>query len=269
MRSLLFALSLAGTAHAACGIDACPRPQLDTGRIPLTQISAGMRTLNLSTAGQTASAYESIVAGSYAINPALAVGARVPFITLQSADSTRVGLGNLVLNGEWRAVGDTVTWRAGLQLETPTGADGLVDQHFELLPYGVAQIDDGRWRAQAWVGYRRALVGGHDHGAHDHGESEPDAPQDAVALYAAGHAEQEALARLLVGGTFFDHRVQPAAGVGVQQVIGHDATTFAVARAQLRSQLNETFAVSADTEIPISDARRFDWVAGLRFDCLL
>lgn len=292
IRSALLILGTAGAAHASCGFDACPRPQLDTGRIPFTQLSAGLRTLGLSADGQTASAYESIMAGSVAIGPSVAVGARVPFITVAGAEQTQTGLGNLVLNAEYRNVGERFTWRAGMQLETPTGADNLVDQHFELLPYGVAQVDVSGWRAQVWVGYRQALAGEHDHGAsgdghdghdhghdhgnsHDHGHSHDHGTLDqaktnaAAALYAAGHAEKEALARLLVGTTLFEHRLQPAVGLGVQQAFGHESETFGVARAQVRSQLGETFAISVDTEVPVTDARRFDWAAGLRFDLLL
>jgi hypothetical protein len=109
------------------------------------------------------------------------------------------------------------------------------------------------------------LVGGHDH-HHHHGDAAPDS---ATTLYAAGHAEQEALARVLVGGTFFEHRLQPAIGLGTQQVIGSDNTAFVVARSQVRSQIGERFAISVDGEVPMSDARRFDWAAGLRFDLLL
>lgn len=201
----------------------------------------------------------------------LTLAITAPFITLNADGATAMGLGNVVVSGETPARWDQVATAVGLQVETPTGADTVADDHFELLPYARAQFTGDTLRAQAWLGYRHAVSADHAQGAGaDDGHAHSHAARASVAsVYLDAHGAQELIYRGLIGFTAWRGRLQPAVGVDGQQVLVAGKETLLTGQASLRSRWTETLALTVRAEVPVTEARRFDWSTTLRLDVSL
>lgn len=264
----LCTLATAGAVHASCGIDACPRPTLeDTAAVDPVRFSGGFRVVGFSTEAASGQAYETLAAAAWSPLEPLTIGVVVPFVQLVADDQTASGLGNLVGTVEGRAaLGEALSGalfgHLGAQLEAPTGSAAIVDDHFEILPYGMLQWQGDALRARAWVGYRQAVVSGHEHDhdhAHDHAPSVGD-------LYRAGHAEREVLHRVLAGVSTLGGLVEPAIGLDGQHALGDGPGAILIGRAQVRSQIGERVAVNLAGQSALTAARHFDWATALRLE---
>ncbi|MCB9544385.1 MAG: hypothetical protein H6706_00655 [Myxococcales bacterium] len=242
MRALCLLLSLGpAAAHAACGLDACEAPRAAASAPAWLGLATGVRALGLA----AGTLYEPTLRVTVLPVAGLAVGAEARGLGLPA--DHRYGLGNAVLFADaHHAVGAT-TLLAGLQVELPTGAADLVDDHAELLGHVGAVQPVGGLRLGGRLGYRHALGAHHHH----HADDAPVVP---------GHGARELVYRL--GAGLPVGRLEPGLDLDGQHVLDADAheRAFLSALARLDARLTPDATLRVAARAPLTTARRQDWL---------
>lgn len=199
----------------------------------------------------------------------LSLGARVPFITLESEAGRENAVGNPTLFGEASLVTtERTSLRLGTQLELPIGQNepGLASDHVETLPYLGITHRGSRFTLLSDLGFRVALGGDEGDQSADEASGKALHPEPAtspdgspgVALMVDPHADEEFLYRF--GVTSHWPRLSPTLYVDGQLVLGHTSGDdhFSTAGLAVAIPVAGRYRVVPAAQLPITSAKRFD-----------
>ncbi len=275
----LLILLLPHRAVASCGLDVCPldsaQAEGDERQVAEVQLPV-LFQLNKFTVGDTEGHYvESLLRAEYRRFEHWVFAASLPIVHLMVDDDNRTGLGNGVILTEWQfPLAASLSASLGAQVELPIGDfdAGIASDHVEALPYGRITMARGRIRAGADLGFRFAVASDEEE-AEDSleypliGFLRPHTPADGDGnvLYVNPHEERELLYRAMVGYTFMDDVLAPAAFVHGQRVLSGDSETKTYVNGgfQLRCRLNQQLELMLLGEVPLTSPGRIDWRTGM------
>ncbi len=247
--------SAGGVASANCGVDYCPLPNDPAQKTSLGAVQLLVRHVEFSLPDGEGSYIENLVRVEVRRFSNWNFGGWIAPIMLSVDGENRTGLSNPVLFAERREpVGERWRLLGGAQLEVPMGDshNGIASGHSELLSYVGGTLDDRSIRVQIRVGLATALSKGHAHAGGN-------------ALLVNPHADTEAQVRASIVAPLREGKLQPGAFLTGRMVLMEDVEerSFLTGALGASYQVTKIARLQGQVEVPLTEAQRFDWRAGV------
>lgn len=247
-------VSASGLAEANCGLDYCPLPEDEASKLELGSVQLMVRHVEFSLPEGNGSYLENLVRVDVQRFANWNFGAWIAPTMLTVNEETRTGLSNPVLFAERRQpIGNRWRLLAGLQLEVPMGDshNGIASGHTELLSYVGAAIDTDALRLQVQGGLATALSKGHGHSGSN-------------AIFVNPHEDREAQVRATLVAPLLNGRLQPMALFNGRVVVEDvEDRMFLTGAFGASYQITGNVRFTGQIEVPLTEAQRFDWRAGM------
>lgn len=247
--------SARGVAEANCGLDYCPLPEDAKADLSLGTVQLLVRHVEFSSSEGDGSYWEHLLRLEVQRFSNWNFGAWIAPIVLTVDDETRTGVSNPVFFVERREpIADRWKLLGGLQLEMPMGDShsGIASSHSELLSYVGVAFNGAGVALQAQGGFATSLSEGHGHVGGN-------------PVFVNPHADQEVQGRASLIVPLLDGKLQPGAQLHGRMVVMEEVEdrTFLTGALSVTYQVTTMARLQGRVELPLTDAQRFDWRAGL------
>jgi len=267
MLGAVLALVLPDLAWAGCGLEMCPAvdaagpAKRSSLRVPIaTQLT------RYEGAGGQGQIYRADAGVEFWGRDDIVLSAVIPMIVVDADDASgQVGHGNPL--GNVQMVSHPISWLSvagGFLLEVPLGDETLVDDHWVVLNHVQARLNLGRPMVHLRAGYLRTFGGtegevgasdGHDH-HHDHSTAAHTLPVDP-------HSDQEARAKAMVGIVLGDWTPALTWDGAIEVQGSSPGTQFHSMGGTIQANLSTRLKGQVQALVPVTQARRYEWRAGL------
>ncbi len=277
---LLIGISL--EANATCGLDVCP---VSPGHVDDNGDVTPLMGLRHTSVTDNAHYTEATFGALVQANQWLQLGVNIPLLTSSIANSTTIGIGNVVPFATAQLFGQEhgVVSNMGIQIETPTATNpALGDSHFLVLPTTQLGWQSDQLYFLTTLGWGRTLGGSHKHAAdtdgsgddqhvdhghgHDDHHSSPASAAESIFIVNP-HSESELLLRMDVGAGWTVGKQIINAGVRTDLVedVSQDESTGSIVTMGPTIQYGQSkMTAEVFFLMPISQTERFRTRSGLR-----
>ena len=263
----LAAVMLPSEVWANCGLGSCPVvPAEASGKNGMLRMPIRSEVTAFDFADQSGTYTRTQLGLEVWGRDSIVISGALPVIALSRDDeATKVGLANPLANVQ--IVTRPVSWltvAGGLMLEMPLGDDDLVDDHFVTLKHFQARVQAGLLEVRGYGGYLRAFGASHGeahdhHHGHDHGHGHGGGPASPI----DPHGDQELRGRASLGlalGRFAPGMMWDAAVELKDQGLSEQYHSVG---GVLESSVGQDAYAHLQVLVPVSDAERYAWQAGL------
>lgn len=272
MRKYLWGLGLIAlvsgstrNSHSACGLNFCPR--LEPKGENAFDLGIMVKQVHFNLEGTSGSYTGFMPDVAYILHDRWTFGVNLPIIFLDVDGHVETGISNPMGFAEFRfQPGPGQRMGFGMQLELPLGNDekGMAGNHFMAVPYLSWAKAMHPFFIGGSAGGSFGISGGHSHGE---GDAASHHGSGSSTLYVNPHENMELLYRIAGGTNLWNKRVNPEISLNGQHVLtdvntqGNSDNYLSLGLAA--PMLFGRITVSPNFEMPLADAKRFDWGAGM------